>query len=303
VSAWREWRFRLGAAALVLLLVSFLIPPWPAARPIYDVIAVMDITGSMNVRDQRLDDRPASRLEMEKRAARQLLAALPCGSRLGAAIFVERRPFLLFEPVEVCDNAAALDAEFQAVSWRMGWDGESHIAIGLHAAMQMANAQGADLIFMTDGQEVPPLWWTGAPDFGPLNGAEHGVIVGVGGLALAPIPKFDAMGHEVGVWHPGEVPAETAGLFRGHEHLSAVDEPHLRALARQSGLSYVHLAGADALMPALAAAVPRRTRASTIDLRFVPAALALLLLAATEWPARASGGLRLARTMWSVRRS
>jgi mxaL protein len=78
------------------------------------------------------------------------------------------------------------------------------------------------------------------------------------------------------------VPAEPTGIFHGHENMSAVDEPHLRDLARQSGLTYLHLTDPAGLLPAFAAAVPPRLRPSTIDLRFVAAALALALLVVAE---------------------
>jgi mxaL protein len=282
MSAWRDARFCLGFAAFLLLLAGILLPSLPISRPIYDAMVVLDITGSMNVRDQTLDGVPASRLELEKRATRRLLAALPCGSRLGVAIFVETRPFLLFEPVETCGNAAPLDEEISGIDWRMAWDGESHIAIGLHNAMQTAKDLGADLIFMTDGQEVPPLWWTGAPNFDDVRGAARGLIAGVGGLTLSPIPKFDFSGRLIGTWKPGEIPSERNGLFHGREHLSAVDEPHLQSLANQSGLTYLHLTDAGALMDAFARAVPRRSRPSELDIRMVPAALGLLLLCLSQ---------------------
>jgi mxaL protein len=279
VSAWRDWRFRLGCAAFLLLLAGIVLPSMPVSRPIYDAIVVLDITGSMNVRDQTLDGAPATRLELEKRVTRRLLAALPCGSRLGVAIFVETRPFLLFEPVESCGNATPLDQEIAGIDWRMAWDGESHIAIGLHNAMLTAKALGADLIFMTDGQEVPPLWWTGAPNFDDVRGTAHGLIAGIGGLAFSPIPKFDFAGRQIGTWKPGEIPSERTGLFHGREHLSAVDEPHLQSLARQSGLAYLHVTDPGALLDAFARAVPRRSRPSVVDIRVVPAALALVLMA------------------------
>ena len=124
----------------------------------------------------------------------------------------------------------------------MGWDSESHIAAGLFASMVLARSQNADLIFMTDGQETPPLAWSAAPDFAPQRSSVHGVVVGIGGTELVPIPKFDKLGRQIGVWKPGEVPSETGGIFKGHEYLTAVDEPHLRDLAQQSGLAYLHLA-------------------------------------------------------------
>jgi mxaL protein len=277
-----DWRFWMRCAALVLLVAAIFVPPVTVARAVYDVVAVLDITGSMNVRDQRLDGAEASRLAMEKRALRRLLGRLPCGSRLGVAIFVEKQPFLLFEPVEVCENFAPLDEEIAAIDWRMGWDSESHIAEGLLAAMRMAGGLHADLVFLTDGQETPPLWWSAAPDFAPVRGIAGGLVVGVGGKALSPIPKFDGYGREIGVFKPGDVPVEKAGMFRGHEHLSAVDEPHLRALASSTGLHYRHLDGEDALFPDLADLVQPRLSSGTVPINwmFGLAGLSLLIAAA-----------------------
>jgi mxaL protein len=109
-------------AALALLLATFIIPPVVVRRPVFTVIAVLDITGSMNARDQSLNGALVSRIEMEKAALQSLLTALPCGSRLGVGIFVEERPFLLFAPAEVCANDAPLRTSIAGIDWRMGWD-------------------------------------------------------------------------------------------------------------------------------------------------------------------------------------
>ena len=273
--------------ALLMLLAALAVPPIEVSRPVYDAIAVLDITGSMNVRDQRLDGAEVSRLAMEKRAVRHLLATLPCGSRLGLAVFVEKQPFLLFEPVETCENFSALDDEIAAVNWRMGWDSESHIAETLLASIKMADSLAADLIFMTDGQETPPLWWSGVPSFDRVRGSVHGVIVGVGGHAFSPIPKFDGYGRETGVFKPGDVPVEKDGMFRGREHLSAVDEPHLLNLAAASGLAYAHLDGEDGLLAALRQQATRRILPGRMAIGWIFATIALLLLLAGMIPTAA----------------
>jgi mxaL protein len=293
VTSLSDWRFHTRCAALLALLIALVLPPIKIDRRVFDVIAMLDITGSMNVVDQQLDGYKVSRIAMEKRAVRRLLAALPCGSRLGLGVFVEKQPFLLFEPVETCGNFAALDAEIAEVDWRMGWDSESHIAETLRAAMVQAASLGADLIFMTDGQETPPLSWDGAPDFNRARGGTHGLIVGVGGRELSPIPKFDAYGRQVGYFRPGDVPSETGGMFRGREHLSAVDEPHLRALAAESGLAYLHLQGEGALLPALLENTRPRLHAGDLPLAWAPATLALLLILAASLPL--GGGLHPSR--------
>jgi mxaL protein len=272
-------RFWLLCAAFLLLLLTFAVPNLRAARPVYDVVAVLDITGSMNARDQSADGRQITRIEMEKRALTSLLQSMPCGSRLGVGIFVEERPFLLFEPVETCGNYAPLATSIGGINWRMGWDSESHIAGGVRAAMVMARDLEADLVFMTDGQEMPPLSWSAPVDFGPVRGTVSGMLVGVGGTDFVPIPKFDTTGREIGVWKPGQLPSETGGIFKGHEYLTAVNEPHLKELAAATNLTYVHLLRTDDLFGQLQRAVPRRTHPTVLHLRAAPAAIALLLLA------------------------
>jgi mxaL protein len=279
VRAGADTSFRLSCLALLLLLSSFAVPPVHIRRVTYNAVAVLDITGSMNTRDQVFEGASISRLEMEKRALQELLGGLPCGSKLGVAIFAEERPFLLFAPVEVCDNFAPLTQSITAIDWRMGWDSESHIAAGLLNAMVLAHGQDADLVFMTDGQETPPLSWSSPVDFGAQRGSVGGLLVGVGGTDLVPIPKYDRKGRLVGVWKPGEVPSETGGMFKGREYLTAVDEPHLRSLSAQTGLAYLHMLSPAEVMRAAPARFAPRKVDSLRDIRFVPAGLALLMLA------------------------
>ena len=122
MTAWRDRAFLLRVAALSVLLVGLAAPQITVSRSVYTVIAVLDITLSMNVRDQAVDGQIASRIAAGKAVLQELLAQLPCGSRLGIAIFVEREPFLLFEPVEVCENFAPVSREIAVIDWRMGWE-------------------------------------------------------------------------------------------------------------------------------------------------------------------------------------
>ncbi|PJI45882.1 hypothetical protein CTI14_64580, partial [Methylobacterium radiotolerans] len=57
---------------------------------------------SMAVRDYPAAAGSVSRLETVKAALRAMLPDLPCGSRVALGLFTDRRPFLLFTPVEVC---------------------------------------------------------------------------------------------------------------------------------------------------------------------------------------------------------
>jgi len=294
-------RFLLLTAAAALLLLSIFAPGLAVERKGYELLAVLDITGSMNTRDYVLNEKPISRLEFAKLALHDLIQKLPCPSRLGLAIFTERQPFLLFEPIDVCRDFAPVDAAIAGLDWRMGWEGDSHIAAGLYRAVTMAKDLNADVIFITDGQEAPPLPWSGAPPFEGRRGEVGGLIIGAGNYALSPIPKFDDNGRETGFYAPEDVPHESrfglpppgaenregynprnapfgSAMVLGTEHLSSVREPYLKELSNITGLTYHHLSRVPDLTAAVRAAATPRARAGRLDLRpwFIAAALACL---------------------------
>ncbi|WP_200945562.1 vWA domain-containing protein [Methylobacterium sp. Leaf456] len=296
----RDRRFQALAAALVLALAAVFAGPLPLTRSGVAVLAVVDITGSMNVRDYTLDGKPASRLDVARAGLRRMVAELPCGSRLALALFTERRPFLLFTPIEVCADFAPLDGALAGIDWRMAWEGDSRITAGLHRAIQMAGELDTDLLFVTDGQETPPLPSTGLPPFDGKPGAVRGLIVGAGGHALSPIPKYNDRGREAGFYGETDVQQENrfgpppddaesregynprnapfgASAAKGTEHLSSVREPHLKALGAQTGLAYAHLDGPDGLAATLTAAATPRPLPGRIDPRPFLGGLALAL--------------------------
>lgn len=297
----RDPRLWLLAGATLLLAATFVLPQVALSRTSYDVLAIVDITGSMNVRDYSVSGRPASRLDAVKTALRAFVTDLPCSSRVGLGVFTERRPFLLFEPIDSCADFSPLEAAIEALDWRMAWEGDSRISAGLFRAIDMAQELKADLLFFTDGHEAPPLPASGGPPFDGKAGETHGLIVGVGGYELSPIPKFDDRGREAGFVAIDEVPHESrfglppkgaeqregfdarnapfgATAMAGAEHLSSVKEDYLRTLADRTGLGYVHLGAGLNLRDAWPATATARLRAGQLDLRPVFGAAAALLL-------------------------
>ena len=299
--ALRDLRFWLLASALILAIATRVMPGIRLKHDAYDVLAIVDVTGSMNTPDATAAGEPASRLEAVKDRLRGLAAKLPCQSRLGFGIFSERRAFILFTPVEVCSNFAGVDAAITALDWRMAWEGDSYVANGIYDAIRYAGDLDANLLFFTDGHEAPPLPFSGTPKFEGKTGDVKGLIVGVGGIAPTPIPKFDDEGREIGVLGPEDVMQENrsgppppdaasrpgyhpkwapygSATGTGTQHLSSVKEEHLRLIASLTGLAYTTLDGTNALLRAFeAAAVPHEVVVET-DIRAYPAGLALLLL-------------------------
>jgi mxaL protein len=308
-ASWRHSRDRwlLGAAALALA-GGFLNPGLMMERARFEQVIVLDVTQSMNVADQQLDGKPVSRLAFAKQALRESLLSLPCGSKVGWAIFTEYRAFLLFAPIEVCANLSELRSTLAQIDGRMAWSGNSEIAKGVHSAIGIARQLpgGPSLVFVTDGHEAPPLNPRLRPAFDDKPGEVPGLVVGVGDLRASPIPKTDPQGLPLGFWGADEVmqtdphsqgrggsvageammderagtAAPALGAAPGSEHLSSLREGYLRLLASEQGLAFLHLQSSQGLAMAMmspALAKPVRVRA---DARVGLASLALCLLLA-----------------------
>lgn len=297
----------LGGAALALA-AGFLRPLLPWKKALVDQIVVLDITQSMNVPDQRLDGRPVSRLAFAKAQLRQTLSALPCGSKVGWALFTEYRSFLLFAPVEVCAHLDELRSTLDGIDNRMAWIGASEVAKGLYSGLGIARQLPGKpaLVFVTDGHESPPLNPRHRPRFDLVPGEVPGLVVGVGGLVPTAIPKTDPMGRPLGAWAAEDVlqvdprsqgrggsvggerlveqgedsaaPVVALGGTPGSEHLSSLREAYLQLLASETGLGYHRLADAPGLAAALQAPALARPVPVRADARVPLAALAVALL-------------------------
>jgi mxaL protein len=293
---------RAAAVAFALLLAAVFMPSIETARPTYDYLVVFDITQSMNVEDYDLDGLPVSRLTFAREAVRRTLRQLPCGSRVGWGVFDEYRTLVLLAPIEVCDNYNDLLASLDRIDGRMRWGNASEISKGVFWAMRGARDVGGHpkLLFLTDGQEAPPVEGEGLGMFDDLKrGDIRGWLMGVGGYTPRPIPRTDADGRPMGYWHADEVVqrdpnASGHPTVASHEELSEVREPYLRKLARQIGFDYMHLDTVDSVRAAML--TPRfaeRHRAPT-DFAWVAALVGLMALITGLAPV--SGLLRALRT-------
>jgi len=283
---------RLLACAFILLLIAVFSPPVSIPSKTYDSLVVFDITQSMNVEDYDLDGTPVSRLAFAREAVRRTLKDLPCGSRVGWGVFAEYRTLLLLAPVEVCANYNDLVASLDKIDGRMRWGNASEISKGVFWAMRGARDTGErieakrsdsypHILFLTDGQEAPPVDGEGLPMFDDLKRGEvGGELIGVGGYIPRPIPRTDADGRPMGFWQADEVVQRDPRLSerRGvssHEHLSEVRESYLRKLAREVDFEYLHLGGLDSIRQAMLNPRFAESRRAPTDFAWVAAAAAL----------------------------
>ena len=289
--------------ALVLLVIALVLPAVPLQHDTYESIVIFDITQSMDVEDYELGSRPTSRLAYAREAARRALRELPCGSRVGWGAFAGYRTLLLLAPVEVCENYGDLLASLAKVDGSMRWENASEITKGVYWSMRAAKelGSGPNVIFVTDGQEAPPLDPTNIlPMFDDLKiGQVHGWLLGAGGESLMPIPKTDDDGNREGFWRADQVlqPGDLnpGGQGRGSEHLSALRESHIQEIAHQVGFDYMRLGSTESIARAmLDKRFARRSQAAT-DLYWIPALMALLLLAVRFAPFTTSGESRYER--------
>lgn len=283
----RERDARSLLAAFALLVIAAVLPPVNLPRDSWDTIVVFDLTQSMNVEDYELDGVPVSRLTYARESAKRALRELPCGSRVGWAGFAEYRTLLLLAPIEVCAHYSDLIASLDQIDGRMRWGNSSEVAKGVFWSVRTAKTldESPAVVFVSDGQEAPPLRDGDKPGFDDIKPGEvRGWIVGAGGEAARPIPKSDDDGRPVGYWQAGEViqrELRTADGRKvpGTEHLSALRETHLREIAQQVGFDYATLTDTGTLVRAMKNDGAAVSRPVPTALNWLPALLALVVLA------------------------
>jgi mxaL protein len=297
----KEYRFWLLFSALILMLLSFLYPNNIEPRPTYHLIAIVDITRSMNAEDYQLEEKTVSRLEFVKRSLSELLLQLPCESTLGLGVFTDRRSTLLFDPIEVCTGHNEIDAAINALDWGMAWAADSRIASGFFSTLEMLKDRKETLLFMTDGHEAPPVNPRYRTDFSSVKNKLKGLVIGVGGTQPVPIPKYNQRGEREGFYSAEDVPQRSvfgesdlnpekiegynarnapfgSAEAIGTEHLSALNESYLSQLSLEAGFEYLRLTEPQAMLTKLEASKNYQTiKNITTDIRWQWVILALFL--------------------------
>jgi len=312
----KDYRFYCLSLALLAMIALFIKPQIIKQQPVYNFTFIVDITRSMNARDYQLNDEAVSRLQFVKQALNELVLKLPCQSKVGLGIFTERNSTLLFEPIEVCSSYSEIDSVIDTIDWRMAWAADSRISKGLASTISQLQNSGSHIVFLTDGQEAPPVNSRYKTDFSDLKDKLKGLLVGVGGLQNVPIPKYNNQGQQKGFYKQDDVPhRSTFGMAptssvpvdgynarnapfgkskaTGDQHLTRLYEPYLQQLSKEVAWSYHRLETSDLLSKALQ--TPRFAKQQQVlsDSRPYFAVFTLILLSLIYFPPlKALGSMR-----------
>lgn len=260
--------------AIALLLLSLVLPNFNLPKRTYHYVVTFDISQSMGVPDMLLDRQPVSRLQYARQAASNMLSQLPCGSTIGWSIFTEHRTFALLLPLEVCAHYETLVSTLDRIGPDMRWRDSSQVGKGLFWSIRNSESDPDSLVvFVSDGHEAPPKR-PGQQLMPELSEKVRGWVVGVGAEQASRIPKTDTDGRTIGYWSADDVVQSE----QAPEHLSALREEHMRALADFAGLDYLRLEQVDGLSQAMMNEAMAKRLSAPTSVSWIPALLALLAL-------------------------
>jgi mxaL protein len=277
---------------LLLVMASLWLPAIKRDVKIMDELFVLDITDSMNVEDAQVNGDNVSRLAWAKEFTRRALLDMPCGAHAGLAIFSEARTLILMNPVEVCASYHDLTRMLNAFEPHMAWARSSEVSKAVYTAIRQAKEidPKPTIVFVTDGHESPPLHESLFPKFDGKPGEIRGLMVGVGGDDLLPIPKTNEAGEIEGVWGVNDVMHQdvyaslqadtTVSVSKKRtEHLSSQKRAHLQTLADRVGFDFVSSPTKPGkLVDAIRAQSETRPQTIDYDLYSWLAAIALALI-------------------------
>ena len=282
--------------ALILLVLALLQPSIPVKRNIYSYFLVIDITQSMNVVDMSINGKVVSRLEYTKHILHKTISSLPCGTKVGLGLFSGVNVVSLYFPIDVCENFSSIKDTLDHVDWRSAWTADSRVRESMVATAQVLNnfPEPAQVVFFSDGEEAPKLHSFNTRDLSTLQGAGGWLLVGIGSMQGAPIPKFTEKNQLLGYWShesmqlaTGAAPIAAAGLLTrkndlaenaNDRYVAKLSEVSMQNMAKEMGASYVRGDSLHALQVAMEKQAPARSEWTPFNLNSVLALFAGLIL-------------------------
>jgi mxaL protein len=297
-------------STMILLILAMFHPTVPVKHNIYTYLLVADISQSMNTVDMSIDGKPATRIAHTQKLLHEVVSSLPCGTKVSVGLFAGVSVAALYNPIEVCDNFAAIQDTIDHLDWRTAWSGNSRVRESLFSITRMIRSfpETAQVVFVTDGEEAPRLHAFNTKDLTNFQGADGWLLVGVGSEKGASIPKLTEKNQVIGYWsnesfamQPGIAQISESNLgvrddnVAGGEQdrfISKHNPEYMKSIAKEIGATYIYGDNVHTVLDAMKKQKPARRDVAPFDLDWVLASLAgLLLLAAyfTKHPIKQIG--------------
>lgn len=291
----------LGAAFLLLIIAAFK-PTIPLPRNIYSYILVVDISQSMNVEDATLNGKSTSRIAYTQAMLHQVIANMPCDTRVSIGLFAGVSIAALYNPIEVCSNYAAIQDTIDHLDWRTAWSGNSRLRDSMLTLARVLRAfpEPAQVVYFSDGEEAPKLHAFNTKDLTNFQGGNGWLFVGIGSIEGAPIPKFDEKNQLIGYWsndsfamQPGIAQISEANLGvrdnnvaggTGDRFISKLQEDYLKDLSKEVSGDYVRGDSLQNILTAMKHQKPARTDIAPYGIHWILASIAALLVLVTYLP-------------------
>ncbi len=291
----------LGAAFLLLIIAAFK-PTIPLPRNIYSYILVVDISQSMNVEDATLNGKSTSRIAYTQAMLHQVIANMPCDTRVSIGLFAGVSIAALYNPIEVCSNYAAIQDTIDHLDWRTAWSGNSRLRDSMLTLARVLRAfpEPAQVVYFSDGEEAPKLHAFNTKDLTNFQGGNGWLFVGIGSIEGAPIPKYDEKNQLIGYWsndsfamQPGIAQISEANLGvrdnnvaggTGDRFISKLQEDYLKDLSKEVSGDYVRGDSLQNILTAMKHQKPARTDIAPYGIHWILASIAALLVLVTYLP-------------------
>lgn len=285
----------LSSALLMLILAMFHITV-PVKHNIYTYLLVADISQSMNTADMMIDGKPASRMAHTQKMMHEVISSLPCGTKVSIGLFAGVSVAALYNPIEICDNFAAIQDTIDHLDWRTAWSGNSRIRESLFSITRAIRSfpETAQVVFFTDGEEAPKLHAFNTKDLTNFQGADGWILVGVGSEKGGAIPKLSEKNQLIGYWsnesfalQPGIAQISESNLgtrddnVAGGEQdrfISKLNSEYMKSIAKEVGSTYVYGDNVHTILDAMKNQKPARRDVAPFDLSWLMATLSGLFL-------------------------
>ncbi len=290
------------AAAFLLLIIAAFKPTIPLPRNIYSYILVVDISQSMNVEDATLNGKRTSRIAYTQAMLHQVIANMPCDTRVSIGLFAGVSIAALYNPIEVCSNYAAIQDTIDHLDWRTAWSGNSRLRDSMLTLARVLRAfpEPAQVVYFSDGEEAPKLHAFNTKDLTNFQGGNGWLFVGIGSIEGAPIPKYDEKNQLIGYWsndsfamQPGIAQISEANLVvrdnnvaggTGDRFISKLQEDYLKDLSKEVSGDYVRGDSLQTILTSMKHQKPARTDIAPYGIHWILASIAALLVLVTYLP-------------------